>query len=253
MASDERLASERFPRSSKYHPEWVLAGRQRRGQPPVADRVAGRGARPAARHAGAGPRLRAGAVVDLPAPRVRRAGLGHRPVVQRLGEPPAHPGRRRRGRRLPDPRRRPVAAVRRGVLRRRSCRIDSFFYYGTDDLYLNYLARFVKPGGPVGIAGAGLMQEIDGPVPEHLREWWAQDLPWCLHSAAWWRRHWERTGILDVEVADTLPDGWRFWLDWQQAGRPGQRGGDRGAGGRSAAVTSATSGPSAAAGRTARL
>ena len=26
--------------------------------------------------------------------------------------------------------------------------IDSFVYYGTDDLYLNYLARFVKPGGP---------------------------------------------------------------------------------------------------------
>src|SRR6266508_2534722 len=53
--------------------------------------------------------------------------------------------------------------------------IDSFFYYGTDDLYLSYLARFVKPGGPVGIAGAGLVQEIDGPVPEHLRAWWAQD------------------------------------------------------------------------------
>ena len=40
--------------------------------------------------------------------------------------------------------------------------IDSFIYYGTDDLYLNYLARFVKPGGPVGIAGAGLMREIEG-------------------------------------------------------------------------------------------
>ena len=73
--------------------------------------------------------------------------------------------------------------------------IDSFFYYGTDDLYLNYLARFVKPGGQIGIAGAGLMQEIDGPLPEHLREWWTPDL-WCLHSAAWWRRHWERTGIV---------------------------------------------------------
>ena len=60
--------------------------------------------------------------------------------------------------------------------------IDSFFYYGTDDLYLNYLARFVKPGGPIGIAGAGLMREIDGAVPEHLRAWWTQDL-WCLHSA----------------------------------------------------------------------
>jgi SAM-dependent methyltransferase len=32
--------------------------------------------------------------------------------------------------------------------------IDSFIYYGTDDLYLNYFARFVKPGGPVGIAVA---------------------------------------------------------------------------------------------------
>src|SRR5206468_1243873 len=47
--------------------------------------------------------------------------------------------------------------------------IDSYIYYGTDDLYLNYLARFVQPGGVLGIAGAGLMREIDGPVPEHLR------------------------------------------------------------------------------------
>ena len=37
--------------------------------------------------------------------------------------------------------------------------IDSFVYYGTDDLYLNYLARFLKPGGVLGVAGAGLMQE----------------------------------------------------------------------------------------------
>jgi hypothetical protein len=91
--------------------------------------------------------------------------------------------------------------------------IDSFSYYGTDDLYLNYLARFVKPDGPVGIAGAGLVREIEGPIPEHLREWWTQDV-WCLHSASWWRRHWERTGIMNIEVADTMPDGWQLWLDW---------------------------------------
>lgn len=59
--------------------------------------------------------------------------------------------------------------------------IDSFPYYGTDDLYLNYLARFVKPGGQLGIAGAGLTKEIEGALPEHLREWWTPDL-WCLHS-----------------------------------------------------------------------
>ncbi len=93
--------------------------------------------------------------------------------------------------------------------------IDSFIYFGTDDLYLGELARFVKPGGQMGIAGAGLMREIEGPLPEHLREWWSSDL-WCLHSSAWWRRHWERTGIVDVKLADDLVDGWRLWLDWHR-------------------------------------
>src|SRR5688572_24559568 len=58
--------------------------------------------------------------------------------------------------------------------------IDSFPYYGTDALYLNYLAQFVKPNGQVGIAGAGVMREIDGPLPNHLRAWWTQDL-WAFH------------------------------------------------------------------------
>ncbi|HEX8529578.1 MAG TPA: methyltransferase domain-containing protein, partial [Cytophagales bacterium] len=100
--------------------------------------------------------------------------------------------------------------------------IDSFVYYGTDDLYLNTLARFIKPGGQVGIAGAGLMQEIRGPVPEHLRAWWTPEL-WCLHSAAWWREHWERTGIMDIERADSLTEGWRLWRDWHLAIAPDNR------------------------------
>ncbi len=91
--------------------------------------------------------------------------------------------------------------------------IDSFVYYGTDDLYLNYLARFVKPAGQIGIAGAGLMREINGPIPSHLRKWWTPDL-WCLHSAAWWRRHWQRTGLMKIEVADRMPTGWTLWRDW---------------------------------------
>ena len=55
--------------------------------------------------------------------------------------------------------------------------------------------------------------------PEHLRGFWTQDL-WCLHSAPWWQRHWERTGIVSVERADTLADGWQLWLDWQRAVAP---------------------------------
>ena len=97
--------------------------------------------------------------------------------------------------------------------------LDAFYYFGTDDLYLNYLAQFVKPGGPVGFAGAGLVQEIDGPVPDHLREFWTQSM-WSLHSAAWLRRHWERTRILDIVVADTMHEGWKLWLEWHRTGFP---------------------------------
>jgi cyclopropane fatty-acyl-phospholipid synthase-like methyltransferase len=97
--------------------------------------------------------------------------------------------------------------------------VDSYLYFGTDDLYLNYLAQFVKPGGPIGMVGSGLVQDIEGEVPAHLRGWWSQGM-WAFHSSAWWRRHWERTGIVKVSVADTMPDGWRRWLDWLQAIAP---------------------------------
>lgn len=91
--------------------------------------------------------------------------------------------------------------------------LDSYPYYGTDDLYLAYLARFLRVGGQLGIAGAGLMQEMPSPVAEPLRAWWTPDL-WCLHSADWWHDHWNKTQIVRVERADTLSDGWQLWLDW---------------------------------------
>jgi hypothetical protein len=72
-------------------------------------------------------------------------------------------------------------------------------------------------------------------------------MPYSMHSAGWWRRHWERSGILDVAVADTLPDGWRFWRDWLQLIAPANEKEIR-ALEAAAAAASATSGPWAAAG-----
>jgi SAM-dependent methyltransferase len=213
MASDERLISDRFPRASAYHPEWVLASASSAANALWLTEwlTEALDLRPGMR------------VLDLGCGRAMssvflRREFGVQVWAADLWFSPSENLQRIR-----------CAGVEDGVFPIRAdaralpfaseffdaiVSIDSFFYYGTDDLYLNDLARFVKPGGPVGIAGAGLMREIDGPVPVHLQEWWKQDRPWCFHSAAWWRRHWERTGILDVEVADDLPDGWRFWVDW---------------------------------------
>jgi hypothetical protein len=38
----------------------------------------------------------------------------------------------------------------------------------------------------------------------------------CLHSAKWWQSHWDRSGIVKVELADEMTEGWRVWLDWQR-------------------------------------
>ncbi len=213
MTVDERLISGRFPRASRYNPEWVLAGvggganvlwltewlseaLDLRAGMRVLDLGCGRALSSVFLRREFGVQVWA---VDLwcsPSEnlqRVRDAGVED-------GVFPIHA----------DARALPFATEFFDAV----VSLDSFFYYGTDDLYLNSLARFVKPGGQVGIAQAGLMHEIAGEIPAHLRAWWAQDQPWCLHSADWWRRHWERAGILNIEVADSLPDGWRFWRDW---------------------------------------
>jgi SAM-dependent methyltransferase len=213
VSADERLISDRFPRASGYHPEWVLAGvsgganalwltewlaeaLDLRPGMRVLDLGCGRALSSIFLRRAFGVQVWAADLwfnASENLKRIRDAGV-------EVGVFPIHA----------DARMLPFAAEFFDAV----VAIDSYFYYGTDDLYLNYIAGLVKPGGPIAIAGAGLMREVDGEIPTHLREWWAQDLPWCLHSAAWWQRHWGRTGILDIEVADTLADGWRFWLSW---------------------------------------
>ncbi len=60
----------------------------------------------------------------------------------------------------------------------------------------------------------GVSAEFDE-VPDHLKGWWIPDF-WAFHSPAWWRRHWERSGLVSVEVADMVPNGWRLWADWDR-------------------------------------
>jgi len=96
--------------------------------------------------------------------------------------------------------------------------VDSYQYYGTDDLYLKYFQSFIRPGGQIGIVVAGLVRDFEGPVPEHLARprkdggvFWADECR-CFNTARWWRNLWARTTLIDVEVADVQPDGWRLWL-----------------------------------------
>ena len=94
--------------------------------------------------------------------------------------------------------------------------VDAYIYFGTDDLFLDTLKRFVKKGSQIGIAVPGFMQEVDGVLPEHLLPFWAQEC-WTWHTVSWWRRLWERTGLVTVETAESFPEGGKAWLQWKKA------------------------------------
>ncbi len=217
---DERLTCEQFPKGSAYHPDWLIAGVSGGANPlwltewlsEVLD------LRPGMR------------VLDLGCGRALSSIFLHREFGVEVWATDLWFSASENLQRIRD------AGVDRAVFPIHAdahdlpfaesffdaiVSIDSFFYYGTDDLYLNYVVRFVKPGGPIAIAGAGLMGEFQGPLPEHLRAWWEPEPGMrCLHSADWWRGHWERSGIVSVELADTMPDGWQRWLDWQRVACP---------------------------------
>ena len=212
--SDHPDISERFPRSSQYNPEWLLASVSGAANPLwMAEWLT------------SALELRPGMrVLDLGCGRATSSIFLHREFGIQVWATDLWFSAVENGQRIRDAGVEdsvfPVHADARSLpfsdeLFDVIVSLDSFCYYGTDDLYLNYLARFVKPGGAIGIAGAGLMQEIESLIPKHLRDWWTNDL-WCLHSAPWWRRHWERTKIMDIEIADTMPDGCQLWLDWHR-------------------------------------
>jgi SAM-dependent methyltransferase len=218
MTTDDRLRSDRFPRSSRYSPEWLIAGASGGANAlwltewlteaidlepgmRILDLGCGRAASSIFLHREFGVDVWAtdlwfSASENLA--RIDDAGVGGHVFPMQC-----------------DARSLPYAdAFFDAILS-----IDSFVYYGTDDTYLPYITRFVRPGGVLAIAGAGLLREIDGVLPSHLREWWEPAM-WSLHSAAWWRRHWERSNLVTVDRADAMPDGWRAWLEWHHAIAP---------------------------------
>jgi ubiquinone/menaquinone biosynthesis C-methylase UbiE len=94
--------------------------------------------------------------------------------------------------------------------------VDSYIYYGTDDLYLDYLVRFARPGSQIGMVVPGFTQALEGPLPEHLKPFWAQEC-WTWHPAEWWHHLWARTGLVDVECAENMPEAWEVWHRSEEA------------------------------------
>ncbi|MCL1884059.1 MAG: methyltransferase domain-containing protein [Defluviitaleaceae bacterium] len=93
--------------------------------------------------------------------------------------------------------------------------IDSYFYYGKDDGFLENILQFLRPGGKIGMVIPGYMKEpLDG-VPDYISEFLGDEL-WTWETLEWWKSLWAKTGLVTIEVADTLQNGCAIWQRWDE-------------------------------------
>jgi len=85
--------------------------------------------------------------------------------------------------------------------------VDSYTYFGTDEKYLPYIARFVKPGGYIAIVDVCFTREVESleQVPDFLRQDY-QRYWYFIHTIDWWRKLWEKTGLVQIEAAQELDE-----------------------------------------------
>lgn len=99
--------------------------------------------------------------------------------------------------------------------------VDTYQYFGTDLLYLDYLTRFVRPGGQLGVVVPGIMKPFEDGVPEHLTRkqanghvFW-EDSCICFLTPERWREIWGACGQIELKIADVQPDGCKLWHDFE--------------------------------------
>jgi SAM-dependent methyltransferase len=95
--------------------------------------------------------------------------------------------------------------------------IDAFEYFGTDVHLLPALLRVLKSGGRIGMTTPGLKPDpYEADVPDGVWSLWGYEVA-AWHTPDWWRRHWQLSGLLDGIESAWLPDGRENWIRWTEA------------------------------------
>ena len=87
--------------------------------------------------------------------------------------------------------------------------MDAFAYFMTDDLYPQYLAKFLAPGGVVCIGGHCYATELTPDTPKEFL--W--EISRAYHSPPWWSRHFQASGQFEIVHCEQHPRGREIWLD----------------------------------------
>lgn len=87
--------------------------------------------------------------------------------------------------------------------------MNSYLYFGTDDLYLSYLLEFLQRAGRICIASPCYANELSSETPSEFLE----EASVTYHSSKWWKHHFEKTGLANLLHCKEHPKGRELWLD----------------------------------------
>lgn len=94
--------------------------------------------------------------------------------------------------------------------------IDAYHYFGTDAFYLGQVIRFLRPGGRLAISVPGTVREVGDEFPPYLAPHLTPNDLATFKTPEWWAALWRRSGLVEVECAELVPDGAALWRRWSE-------------------------------------
>jgi len=93
--------------------------------------------------------------------------------------------------------------------------LDAYHYFGTDEMYLSYITKYLKPKGEIGIVVPGVNHEWTQEDIDRIGKYW-EAYNYTHHTPEWWARLWARSDCVDVREAGNMPNGYNLWLHWDK-------------------------------------
>lgn len=92
--------------------------------------------------------------------------------------------------------------------------VDAYHYFGTEKDYMDkHCAKLLKPGGEIGIVVPGLSKELNpGEIPKGLETYWEDDFD-TLHSDQWWKNLWDGSSMIQTDFCENMTDGKKIWYE----------------------------------------
>ena len=96
--------------------------------------------------------------------------------------------------------------------------VDAWHLFGLGEGFVGRIAHYVRDGGVIGMISPGLVREFEHGLPTHVIPFWQQEF-WSLHSPDWWTDLWQTETSLRIRHADSVDNGWKLWLQWEEIAR----------------------------------